>query len=82
MWKYNYLDEQSSWKLTYTNAELACHAIEMYSDRLKAGEEDKLKVHCYRAVLEKLLVKKDPSLRHSILKTVARAHELNFKVGV
>jgi len=72
-------DEQSSWKLTYTNAELACHAIEMYSDRLQAGEEDKLKVHCYRAVLEKLLVKKDPCLRHSILKTVARAHELNFK---
>jgi len=52
-------DDASSWKLTYTNAELACHAIEMYSERLRAGEQDKLKVHCYRAVLEKILVNKE-----------------------
>ena len=34
----------SKFELTYTNAELACHAIEMYTDRLRAGEQDKLKV--------------------------------------
>jgi hypothetical protein len=70
---------KTGWKLTYTNAELACHAVEMYTDRLREGEQDKLKVHCYRAVLEKILVRIDPGLRHSILKTVARAHSLPFK---
>lgn len=69
----------TTWKLTYTNAELACHAIEMYTDRLRTGEQDKLKVHCYRAVLEKLLVFRDPALRHTILKTVAKAHLLSFE---
>jgi len=69
----------TNWKFNYTNAELACHAIEMYRDRLCAGEQDKLKVHCYRAVLEKILVTKDQSLRHTILKTVARAHQISFQ---
>jgi len=71
-------EHETSWRLTYTNAELACHAVEMYRDRLRAGEQDKLKVHCYRAVLEKELVTRDPNLRHSILKTVAKAHLLPF----
>jgi len=69
----------TKWRLTYTNSELACHAVEMYTDRLRAGDREKLKVHCYRAVLEKLLVNKDPKLKHSILKSVARAHQLPFK---
>ncbi|XP_023345260.1 protein RRNAD1 isoform X2 [Eurytemora carolleeae] len=69
---------ETRWKLNYTNAELACHAIEMYTERLREGEEDKLKVHCYRAVLEKFLMKKDPALKHSILRTVSRAHTLTF----
>jgi hypothetical protein len=50
----------------------------MYTERLRAGEEDKLKVHCYRALLEKLLVNKQPGLRHTQLKTIARAHQLDF----
>ena len=36
-------------------------------------------MHCYRAVLEKILVTRDSSLRHTILKTVAKAHLLSFK---
>ena len=36
------------------------------------------KVHCYRAMLEKLLVDKNKDLRHCILKTVTRAHEMSF----
>jgi len=70
---------KTQWRFNYTNAELACHAIEMYRDRLRAGEQEKLKVHCYRAVLEKILVTRDSSLRHTILKTVAKAHLLSFK---
>ena len=54
----------------------------MYTERLRGGEEDRLKVHCYRALLEKLLVSKDPGLRHTQLKTVARAHQLDFPTYV
>ena len=54
----------------------------MYTERLRGGEEDRLKVHCYRALLEKLLVSKDPGLRHTQLKTVARAHQLDVPTYV
>lgn len=74
----SYVKSQDWHKLTYTSTELACHALEMYTDRLRTEQEDKLKVHCYRAMLEKLLVDRDKKLRHCILKTVARAHEMSF----
>ena len=64
--------------LTYTSTELSCHAIEMYADKLRLGEEDKLKVHCYRALLEEMLVGRDPQYRHTILKTVSKPHLLSF----
>ena len=64
--------------LTYTSTELSCHAIEMYADKLRLGEEEKLKVHCYRAVLEEMLVGRDPQYRHTILKTVNKPHLLSF----
>ena len=64
--------------LTYTSTELSCHAVEMYSSKLRLGEEDRLKVHCYRAVLENLLVRRDPRYRHTILKTVSKSHLLSF----
>jgi len=65
-------------QLSYTSNELACHALEMYTDRLRKEQEDKLKVHCYRALLEKLLIGRNEDFRHCILKTVARAHEMSF----
>jgi len=64
--------------LTYTSKELSCHAIEMYTERLHSNEQDKLKVHCYRALIEKLLVARDPSLRHVGLNTVKNAHQISF----
>jgi len=73
-----FVKDQGWHKLTYTSNELACHALEMYIDRLRNEEEGKLKVHCYRAMLEKLLLDRDEKFRHTILKTVARAHELSF----
>ena len=51
---------------------------EMYGDRLAEGGEEKLKVHCYRALLEQLLVARDPGLRHTQLRTVAQAHKMDF----
>ena len=40
----SYVGSQSWHKLTYTSTELACHALEMYTDRLRTEQEDKLKV--------------------------------------
>lgn len=74
----SFVEDQDWHKLTYTSNELACHALEMYTDRLRKEQEDKLKVHCYRAMLEKLLLGRNESFRHTILKTVARAHEMTF----
>ena len=65
--------------LNYTSTELACHAIEVYVERLRLREEgEKLKVHCYRAVLEKILIQRDVKFRHTILKTVPKSHLLTF----
>lgn len=66
--------------LSYVSEELACHAIETYTERLaQPGENEKLKVHCYRAVLEYLLVTtRSPKYQHTILKTVSKAHTLPF----
>jgi len=70
--------------LSYVSEELACHAIETYTERLaQPGENEKLKVHCYRAVLEHLLVTtRSPKYQHTILKTVSKAHTLPFPVYV
>ena len=66
--------------MSYVSEELACHAIETYTERLSQPEEnEKLKVHCYRAVLEHLLVTtRSAKYRHTILKTVSKAHNLSF----
>ena len=63
--------------LNYTSTELTCHAIKVYVERLRLkgeDERDKLKVHCYSAVLEKLLIKRSVRYCHTILKTVALSH--------
>ena len=65
--------------LTYTARELACHAMETYIERLKDGDVERLKVHCYRALLEKLLCEVDKDLRHSSLKTVSKAYKMDFE---
>ena len=64
--------------LTYTSTELSCHAIEMYADKLRRGEEARLKVHCYRALLEEMLAGRGPQYRHTILTTVSKPHLLSF----
>ena len=58
---------------------MACHAIETYKDRLKNPQElEKLKIHCRRAMLESILMKKSEKLRHKALKPVKRPQELTF----
>ena len=65
---------------SYVALELACHAIETYKNRLNSQEEqEKLKVHCRRALLELLFHRKRPDLRHKGLKTVKNSHLLTFQ---
>ncbi|XP_042203507.1 protein RRNAD1-like [Homarus americanus] len=63
--------------LTYEAREVACHAIEMYVNRLRLGV-DNLKVHCYRASLEEIIIRHWPSHHHAGLRSVNHAHKMEF----
>ncbi|KAF2364002.1 Methyltransferase domain [Trinorchestia longiramus] len=63
--------------LSYAARELACHALEAYTERLGEGA-DNLKVHCYRAALEHLLVRHYPQHRRAGLRPVRHAHSKAF----
>ena len=70
---------QTDTRLSYLTKELSCHAIETYAKRLTTDEENsKLKVHCYRALLELLILENRPNLRHSALKSVPKCHLISF----
>ncbi|KAK8726965.1 hypothetical protein OTU49_017481 [Cherax quadricarinatus] len=63
--------------LSYQAREVACHAIEMYISRLRLGAEN-LKVHCYRASLEEIIMKHWPQHHHAGLRSVTHAHKMEF----
>lgn len=62
--------------INYESLEVACHALDSYIDRLIESNYEKLKVHCYRATLETILVKH--SIKRAGLKSVKNAHLLPF----
>lgn len=63
----------------YSVLELACHAIESYAKRLKSDEDHKaLKIHAYRAELEKHILKEMPHMRHSQLSNVKYNKDMDF----
>lgn len=64
--------------LKYEALELSCHAKEVYMDRLRnPADVDKLKVHCYRATLETILVKH--GLIKEGLRSVKNTHSMSFE---
>ncbi|CAH2050850.1 unnamed protein product, partial [Iphiclides podalirius] len=65
-------------RLSYTSREIACHAIELYSERLQRGEYEDLKIHAYRAALEKILVEHDPALKHSPVRSIKHSRNMTF----
>ncbi|MEE6491404.1 hypothetical protein FKM82_016208 [Ascaphus truei] len=65
-------------KLSYKAREVACHAIEDYTERLK-GESSVLRTHCYRAVLETIIRSVDPTMKRAGVQSIKKAHELPFK---
>ncbi|KAJ9578637.1 hypothetical protein L9F63_005127 [Diploptera punctata] len=50
----------------------------MSNQRLKIGQYENLKVHCYRAVLEKILVKYWPHLKHTMIKSIKHSSGMTF----
>ncbi|XP_013175925.1 PREDICTED: protein RRNAD1 isoform X2 [Papilio xuthus] len=66
-------------KLSYNSREIACHAIETYSERLLKGQYDYLKIHAFRAALEKVLVEHDPALKHSPVRSIKHSNTMTFE---
>lgn len=58
--------------LSYESREIACHAIEQYEKRLRNNNFEYLKVHSYRAAIEKIICNHWPELKHSGLKSIKR----------
>lgn len=65
-------------RLSYKSREVACHAIEDYTGRLK-HQSDLLRVHCYRAVLETVIRGIDPTMKRVGVQTIKNAHKLPFR---
>ncbi|KAG6441836.1 hypothetical protein O3G_MSEX002033 [Manduca sexta] len=65
--------------LSYVSREIACHAIEVYAERLMKGNYEDLKVHAYRAALERILVTYDPQLKHSPVRSVKHSDTMTFE---
>ncbi|KAJ1521657.1 hypothetical protein ONE63_003303 [Megalurothrips usitatus] len=64
--------------LSYEALEVSCHAIEVYCQKLQLQQYNTLKIHCYRAALEKLIVKYRPDLKHSGLRSVKHFDKMDF----
>lgn len=70
--------KKNNYELEYSAREVACHALEAYIAKLKVGEFDQLKVHAYRAALEKLIINRSPSMYHSQVNSVKCTEGLKF----
>lgn len=58
--------------LSYEAKEIACHAIETYTKRLRLNNYEYLRVHSYRAAIEKIICKYWPEMKHSGLKSIKK----------
>ncbi|XP_041975584.1 protein RRNAD1 [Aricia agestis] len=71
--------KQKDSSLSYTVREISCHAIDMYCERLCKGDYNDLKIHAYRAALEKLLVNTDPKLKHTPVRSIKHSNDMTFE---
>lgn len=74
----NYTKQLSN-KLSYSAKEIASHAIEAYTERLEEGDYNHLKVHAYRAALERILVNIDSKYGHAQVRSVKHTEALTFQ---
>lgn len=70
--------KNARYNLSYNSREVACHATEMYMKKLKSDRQRELKVHAFRAALEKVIVKSWPQLAHSQLSNTKYQEGLEF----
>lgn len=62
---------ESRWPyLSFEAREIACHAIEVYAKRLHDNNYDYLRVHSFRAAIEKIICKYWPERKRSGLKSI------------
>ncbi|GIY83866.1 protein RRNAD1 [Caerostris darwini] len=73
----NFIKSLAYHSLSYEAKEMACHALEMYVQRLH-DKVSHLKIHCYRATLEKCIVHHYPTLKHLGLRGVKHAELIPF----
>lgn len=71
--------QRRKWILSYLSCEIACHVIENYVNKLKSKDSVQLKIHAYRAALEKLLISFNPKLKHSAVTSIKFSDKLTFK---
>lgn len=75
-----YVATSAGHSLTYAALEVACHAVENYCDKLKENQYDDLKVHGYRATLEKILIDKGGmGMRHGKVGSVKVNSQMSFE---
>ncbi|KAL3289940.1 hypothetical protein HHI36_023323 [Cryptolaemus montrouzieri] len=70
--------KNNNYQLCYNSREIACHAIENYIMKLNEGEYWKLKIHAYRATIEKILIEMDSQYKHIPLANVKYSIDLDF----
>lgn len=58
--------------IDYEAREIACHAIEKYTKRLSSKDYDYLRVHSFRAEIERIIQKYWPDKKHSGLKSIKK----------
>jgi len=65
--------------LEYCSLRIACHSTELFLNELKKGDEGKLRVYCYRAVLQYILKNQHPELIRPNVDGIKNAHNMNFQ---
>ncbi|XP_043948142.1 methyltransferase-like protein 25B isoform X2 [Drosophila biarmipes] len=73
-----FLKDKPGCQLSYEAREISCHAMEVYSDRLRAGDYEHLRIHSLRAAAERIIVQQFPDLRHCALRNVRHSPGMTF----
>lgn len=73
-------NQSTKFSLSIQAKELACHAVEKFIDKFLSNEQmNSLKVHGYRACLELLIARYDPTKRHSAMRNVRITPNMTFQ---
>lgn len=59
-------------RLSFEAREIACHAIEVYAKRLAEMNYDYLRIHSFRAAIERIICKYWPNQKHSGLRSIKK----------